>query len=365
MIEEIITDVAPDTTSAVPRVTRYRRAPHLALVWEDGALRCIAATTGASWRVSVEIVRLLDEAGAPRTVAELSSRARIGQSLVRRALEAGLLEPDGVEHQAPLRYWNTFELVVQRRLGRGRKRSSLDRRHVPLPLLNVPGPRISLRPPAELRSDQPPFGEVLRSRRSRRSFRPVPLSYSELSELLMCAAGLQQVDERSGTTRRPYPSGGARHSLELYVAAMHVADLPIGCYYFDPTGSLIPLPKQDVFVRKLEAALMREIAEFGVSPVHPPAAAILITSVFERTFWKYQDLGLTLVHKDVGCLYQTLYLQVTAQRLGGFALGGGPEATFARQLGLSPLRQSYVGAFVIGVPRDPQGEGDGNAEGGH
>jgi hypothetical protein len=35
--------------------------------------------------------------------------------------------------------------------------------------------------------------------------------------------------------------------------------------------------------------------------------------------------------------------------VGWFCIGGGPEATFARALGLDPVRHSYVGAFVLGT----------------
>lgn len=328
---------------------RYRRAPKLALTWHDGTLRCVIAETGASCRVSADVVRLLDEASRPGTVLELTNRAMIGRQIVERAIEAGLLESETNEHPPELEDWGTFELAVQRRMGVGRKRSNPDRSRVPPPLMNVPGSRIPLQPPTRLTSEEPRFAEVLRQRRSQRQFSTNSLSFAALSELLICACGLQSVDDRTGTVRRPFPSGGSRHSLELYVVAMHVEDLPPNCYHFDPVGSLIPLEGLEGFTGKFEQLMLREIAESCVTPVRPPAAVVLVTSVFTRTFWKYQDLGLTLVHKDVGCLYQTLYLQATAQGLGGFAIGGGPEATFARALGLDPVRHSYVGAFVLGT----------------
>jgi SagB-type dehydrogenase family enzyme len=340
--------------------TRYRRAPRLALTWEDDGLRCVFAETGASCRVSADVVRLLDHTDRPMTVAELAQRAAVGRQVVLRAVETGLLEPETTEHPAELHDWGTFELAVQRRTGLGRKRTEPDRSRVPPPLLDVEGVRIPLRPPERLTSAEPRFAEVLASRRSRREFGPRPLSFAALSELLTCASGLQTVDERTGTVRRPFPSGGSRHSLELYVAAMHVEGLERSCYYFEPVGSLICVDGSEEFTGKLEHVMMQEIARAGVTRIRPPAAVLLVTSVFARTFWKYQDLGLTLVHKDVGCLYQTLYLQAVAQGLGGFAVGGGPEATFARALGLDPLRQSYVGAFVLGttdIPREGPSDG--------
>lgn len=329
--------------------TRYRRAPKLALTWHDGDLRCVIAETGASCRVSADVVRLLDEASRPGTVLELANRAMIAPQIVHRAIEVGLLEPETSEHPPELEDWGVFELAVQRRMGVGRKRSNPDRSRMPPPLMNVPGPRIPLQPPTRLCSEEPRFAEVLRRRRSQRKFSTDPLSFAALSEFLICACGLQSMDDRTDTIRRPFPSGGSRHSLELYVGAIHVEGLPPNCYYFDPIGSLIPLVGLEEFTGKLERLMLREIAESRVTPVCPPAAVVLVTSVFTRTFWKYQDLGLTLIHKDVGCLYQTLYLQATAQGLGGFAIGGGPEATFARALGLDPVRHSYVGAFVLGT----------------
>jgi SagB-type dehydrogenase family enzyme len=66
------------------------------------------------------------------------------------------------------------------------------------------------------------------------------------------------------------------------------------------------------------------------------------------------------VLKDVGVLYQALYLTSTAMGLGGCALGGGDAATFARASGLDPFDEGTVGEFLlVGGPGDDQGGADG------
>src|SRR5690606_18599497 len=54
--------------------------------------------------------------------------------------------------------------------------------------------------------------QVLRDRRSSRSFADAPLTLQEISNLLFWTC-----KERSGTGQRPYPSGGGRYPVEIYL----------------------------------------------------------------------------------------------------------------------------------------------------
>ena len=55
--------------------------------------------------------------------------------------------------------------------------------------------------------------------------------------------------------------------------------------------------------------------------------------------------------KNVGVLYQTLYLVATAMDLAPCALGGGDSDLFARAVGLDYFAETSVGEFLLGSKR--------------
>ena len=59
-------------------------------------------------------------------------------------------------------------------------------------------------------------------------------------------------------------------------------------------------------------------------------------------------MGYALILKDVGVLYQTMYLVAEAMGLGACALGGGEADLFAAAAGVDDYAESSVGEFLIG-----------------
>jgi SagB-type dehydrogenase family enzyme len=128
-----------------------------------------------------------------------------------------------------------------------------------------------------------------------------------------------------------------------------VTSLRRGCYRYDPFDASI------AWVRDVDeemATVMQDHLSLatGGEVSRPPPAFILITAVFGRTMWKYRDIGLSLIYKEV-CLLQTFYLVATSLGLGGCAIGGGPELKMAQWLGLNPNVESPVAWFVLGCSR--------------
>jgi oxazoline/thiazoline dehydrogenase len=73
----------------------------------------------------------------------------------------------------------------------------------------------------------------------------------------------------------------------------------------------------------------------------------VITSRIFRDSWKYEKIAYRLVLQDLGCLYQTLSLTVTALGLASCILG----AVDARRLGaimkLEPLIEPVIGEMLL------------------
>ncbi len=211
------------------------------------------------------------------------------------------------------------------------------------------GPRIPLPEPsaasqAMLRT---PFADVLASRRSGRTPGQQPLTLESLSALLDASARVRQVlDDPSypcPVSLRPSPSGGALHSLELYLLPARCDGLPAGAWrYLPESHALEQLPSRD---EALADYLLQN--PHAASGFPPPHLQIVFTSRYPRVSQKYAEFAFRLVLQDLGCLYQTISLASTALGLASCILG----AIDARRLGdllqLPLLAEPVVGAMTL------------------
>jgi SagB-type dehydrogenase family enzyme len=248
-------------------------------------------------------------------------------------------------------YWSPFELAVQRQLSTGgySEAAVRSRGTSPPPLFKIrpPGPVTGL-PPCE--STLPvSLGNVLGARRSIRTYADRSLRLTELSAVLGHSFRIVQVvhdDLLGGHAFRPFPGGGARSELEVYVVANDVEGLSPGAYYYDPRShELVLIRERDQDQARLNRGVHRAT---GLMLNRDPPAVLVITAVFARVMWKYTGIGLSVIYRNTGCVYQTLYLVATALGLAPCAIGGGEEREHSTWLGLDPLVESEVGCVLIG-----------------
>jgi SagB-type dehydrogenase family enzyme len=79
-----------------------------------------------------------------------------------------------------------------------------------------------------------------------------------------------------------------------------------------------------------------------------PQVLITLAARFQRVSWKYQSLAYSLILKDTGVLYATMYLVATAMHLAPCALGAGDSDLFATIAGTEYLQETSVGEFMLG-----------------
>jgi SagB-type dehydrogenase family enzyme len=223
----------------------------------------------------------------------------------------------------------------------------------PLPARRPPfasGPAIALPAPDASDDADPALFAVLGARRSVREHDPDhPLTAAQLGEFLHRCARVATVarDGRHEISLRPSPSGGALHGLEIYPVITDVAELAPGMYHYDPFDHLLePVPARDAVVQQLLGR-----ARAAAAGAATPQVLLVVSCRFGRVMWKYQGLGYALVLKDVGALYQTMYLVATAMGLAPCALGSGDTELFARATGLDQLTEASVGEFLLGSRR--------------
>lgn len=218
------------------------------------------------------------------------------------------------------------------------------------------------RPRWEDLSADPPLAVVMEGRRSTRVHGAEPVTAAELGDLLYRTArvralitpadGGAETGYREGTgpdprlSDRPYPGGGACYELELYITIGRCSGIPPGVYHYDPLGHQLEPVNLD---GKAIDDLLSSAGERATMAV-PPQLLITITARFRRISWKYEGMAYATVMKDVGVLFQSLYLICTAMRLAPCALGSVRVDATAHAFGTDWLLEPAVGQFILGRP---------------
>jgi SagB-type dehydrogenase family enzyme len=198
-----------------------------------------------------------------------------------------------------------------------------------------------------------PLTQVMETRRSIRVYGDEPITGEQLGEFLYRVARSRAIRPAASgrpyeTTNRPYPSGGATYDLELYLAIRACRGLAPGLYHYEPDRHALAQVCEDgsLVTHMLATARRSSGAPF------PPHVLIVLASRFSRLSWKYQGIAYATVLKNVGVLYEAMYLAATAMGLAPCALGGGDSAAFAKATGLHPMAESSVGEFMLGTRRE-------------
>jgi oxazoline/thiazoline dehydrogenase len=200
-----------------------------------------------------------------------------------------------------------------------------------------------------------PLTAVMEMRKSVRHFAARQMAKKELGEFLFRVGRARALhkplhDNPRGyeTTSRTYPSGGGAYDIELYVTAWHCEGFPRALYHYEPLNHQLTLVTQDqATVRRIVREARRAAAQADY-----PQLVITLASRFSRLSWKYRGIAYSITLKNVGVLYEAMYLVATAMGLAPCGLGNGNSVLFSEATGLDPLVESSVGEFMIGVPKE-------------
>jgi SagB-type dehydrogenase family enzyme len=205
------------------------------------------------------------------------------------------------------------------------------------------------------RKDQP-FARVQEMRCSVREYAARAITAVQLGEFLFRVARVKQtwqdgLDTPVGPmpmelTARPYPGGGGLYELEVYAAVQACTGLDLGLYHYDPLHhQLEPLEANAVALQ----SLLAEASQATGVPARKLQVLLIISARFQRVMWKYAAMAYALILKNVGVLYQTMYLAATAMGLAPCAIGCGDAELFAQAAGTDYYEESSVGEFLLGT----------------
>ncbi len=159
---------------------------------------------------------------------------------------------------------------------------------------------------SEIQVDLP---KLLAQRRSSRSLRG-PMSFEELSTILVNCCGRTHYEERIGRWLRAYPSppGALYPPNDVYLIANHVQGLRPGIYYFNPEKLGLYIVSEDEGGR-----LGRARASFLEKELAGSAAAIfLLVTTMSRVSIKYGEIGLKLALLEAGIITENVVLLASA-----------------------------------------------------
>ena len=267
-------------------------------------------------------------------------------------LEAGHLITSALEETSPMAQWEFHDLFFhsRSRLGRidtpygGTFRFKGTLPSLPavkhchhLAWVNLPQPQEELRMTLE---------EAIQERKSLRDHGIKPIQLNDLGEFLWRCARVKSKREMNDEeyTSRPYPGGGARYELEIYLVVTACEGLAPGVYHYHPLEHR--LGKISDLNEEAHALLQDACRSSGKK--ENPHILFMVAARFQRVAWKYQSMAYALVLKDVGILIQTMYLVATAMKLAPCALGGGDSDLFCKLVGTSYLEETSVGEFILG-----------------
>jgi SagB-type dehydrogenase family enzyme len=206
-----------------------------------------------------------------------------------------------------------------------------------------------------LQHEDQPLLQVQEMHRTVRDYGSRPIDLSQLGEFLYRTARVRYHTQAEVRTPRgpvqvdfalrPYPGGGALYELELYPIVNICNGLGSGLYYYDALNHRLGyLSGRKAIVEQLlaDAAWTAEV------PRDRLQVLLVVAARFQRRAWKYASIAYSTMLKNVGVLYQTMYLVATVMGLCPCAVPGGNSDLFASAAGTDYYAETSVGEFLLG-----------------
>lgn len=158
---------------------------------------------------------------------------------------------------------------------------------------------------------------ALAKRESVRHFTSIPLTLSQISQVLWAAQGITR-----NWGGRTAPSAGALYPLDLYLA------LPDGFFQYIPRNHQLLHISDGNLIEALAAAAL------GQQCIKDSPAIIVIAAVYKRVEQKYRQRGERYAKIEAGHAAQNILLQAVSLRIGAVPVGAFYDDEVRRVLSL-------------------------------
>jgi SagB-type dehydrogenase family enzyme len=168
--------------------------------------------------------------------------------------------------------------------------------------------------------------------------------WQRLSHLLLCSYGITaKVPTMMGEPiyLRSAPSAGGLYPAEVYLISRGTPLLPAGLYNYQPlTHALIQFWESDVW-HQLQAACFQHPA------LESSQIALVITAIFYRSAWRYQDRAYRRIFLDTGHLLGNIELAGSLTNYRPYLIGGFIDAAVNQLLYLDSEQEGAIAAIPL------------------
>ncbi|MFX0017938.1 MAG: SagB/ThcOx family dehydrogenase [Promethearchaeota archaeon] len=185
------------------------------------------------------------------------------------------------------------------------------------------------------------FWNVIKNRKSTRSYSNDSITLMELSLLLFGISGITRKYPQFAF--RTVPSAGGLFPIETYPVINNVKDIMPGIFHYSISEHKLELLKQGDFKQQVEAACLDQRMAFN------SAVNFIWTAIIERSKWKYMQRCYRYIYLDAGHIGQNLYLVAEALGLGACTIGAIYDDELNDLLELDGINETTIYIGVVGV----------------
>lgn len=185
--------------------------------------------------------------------------------------------------------------------------------------------------------------KLLLKRRSTQKMVKKPISKADLEHLLYYSFG--KIDSPSGNinlSKRPYPSGGARYPLEIYILLLQGKGIKQGLYHYNVKENSL-----EILLESISLSNVKQLTG-DTEWILASSAIIFITAIFDRNRIKYRDRGYVYTLIEAGHAAQNLCLLVTKLGLKINPLGGFVDDEVSKFLDIQNEKEYPIYGLVLG-----------------
>ena len=187
------------------------------------------------------------------------------------------------------------------------------------------------------------FQRLLSERSSFRGFSKKPVSLDQLSKILYFSAGtVRFLRQDLDSSRRPYPSAGAKYPLEIYPLLLVGSDIKKGLYHYNVIEHSL-----ETLLRPINSADLKDIW-MSQKWFRKASIILIITAIFERTTEKYGQKGIVYSLIEAGHLGQNIYHVAQKISVGCSAIGEFREDAIVKLLDINPDEELPIYYLALG-----------------
>jgi SagB-type dehydrogenase family enzyme len=166
--------------------------------------------------------------------------------------------------------------------------------------------------------------------------------WQRLSKLLFCSYGLTaKIPSMGPVYLRAAPSAGGLYPAEIYIVSRGTPQLPPGLYNYQcRSHSLMHYWESEIWQRLQDAC-------FWHPSLENTQLAIIITTVFYRSVWRYEDRAYRRIFLDSGHLIGNLELAGSVTNFRPHLIGGFVDSAVNDLLYIDPLNEGAIAVLPL------------------